>query len=85
MSVCHLPVYQFYCLCVCLLCAINAPIKPAFALFIITGYIETDMTSALDKENLFPLIPLGRLGTAEEVAGKDSIAGLRKRKRGIVL
>jgi 3-oxoacyl-[acyl-carrier protein] reductase len=36
------------------------------------GYIETDMTSALDEkqtEALLARIPLGRLGTPEDVAG----------------
>ncbi|GAP91044.2 putative 3-oxoacyl-acyl carrier protein reductase [Rosellinia necatrix] len=33
------------------------------------GYIQTDMTQAMDENgNLAPLIPLGRLGTVEEVA-----------------
>ena len=33
------------------------------------GYILTDMTKDLDSSTLLPLIPLRRVGTAEEVAG----------------
>jgi len=33
------------------------------------GYIDTDMTSKLNRENLKDRIPLGRFGTPEEVAG----------------
>jgi len=32
------------------------------------GYIETDMTAGLDKASIAAKVPLGRLGTAEEVA-----------------
>jgi 3-oxoacyl-[acyl-carrier protein] reductase len=32
------------------------------------GFIETDMTENLPKEQVLPLIPLNRLGTAEDVA-----------------
>jgi 3-oxoacyl-[acyl-carrier protein] reductase len=33
------------------------------------GFIDTDMLKELPKERLLPMIPLGRLGTVEEVAG----------------
>ena len=33
------------------------------------GFIESDMTSELNKETLLPFIPLKRFGTPEEVAG----------------
>lgn len=33
------------------------------------GYIETDMTKSLPKDSIMARIPLGRFGTAEEVAG----------------
>ncbi|MFM7311783.1 MAG: 3-oxoacyl-[acyl-carrier-protein] reductase [Cyanobium sp.] len=33
------------------------------------GFIESDMTAALDKEPILAAIPLGRMGTASEVAG----------------
>lgn len=33
------------------------------------GFIATDMTSALESEQILQLIPLGRYGTPEEVAG----------------
>lgn len=33
------------------------------------GYIETDMTAALPKEEIIDSIPLKRMGTPEEVAG----------------
>ena len=39
------------------------------------GFIETDMTRALPekaREGLLSLIPLGRAGTAEEVAALDA-------------
>ena len=32
------------------------------------GFISTDMTAELDMEKVLPLIPMGRAGTAEEVA-----------------
>ncbi|MEM6733765.1 MAG: SDR family oxidoreductase, partial [Myxococcota bacterium] len=32
------------------------------------GYIATDMTEAIDDEKVVPLIPMGRAGTADEVA-----------------
>jgi 3-oxoacyl-[acyl-carrier protein] reductase len=32
------------------------------------GFIETEMTRDLPKEHILPMIPLGRLGTPEEVA-----------------
>jgi len=32
------------------------------------GFIETEMTSEIPKEHVLPLIPLNRVGTAEEVA-----------------
>jgi 3-oxoacyl-[acyl-carrier protein] reductase len=33
------------------------------------GFIDSDMTKELNKENILPLIPLKRFGTPEEVAG----------------
>lgn len=33
------------------------------------GLIDTDMTKELDKSHIMPAIPMGRAGTAEEVAG----------------
>ena len=33
------------------------------------GFIETGMTVGLPKEKILPMIPLGRMGTPEEVAG----------------
>ncbi len=33
------------------------------------GFIETGMTSRLPKERILPLIPLGRFGSPDEVAG----------------
>jgi 3-oxoacyl-[acyl-carrier protein] reductase len=33
------------------------------------GFIDTEMLKELPKERLLPMIPLGRLGTVEEVAG----------------
>ena len=33
------------------------------------GFIETDMTANLPKERILPLIPIGRIGKPEEVAG----------------
>jgi 3-oxoacyl-[acyl-carrier protein] reductase len=33
------------------------------------GLIDTDMTKDLDKSHIMPAIPMGRAGTAEEVAG----------------
>ena len=42
------------------------------------GFIETDMTSALDKKELKKLIPLNRFGKAEEVA--DLVCFLASRK-----
>lgn len=33
------------------------------------GFIESDMTASLDKEPILKAIPLGRMGTASEVAG----------------
>ncbi|MDY0268422.1 3-oxoacyl-ACP reductase FabG [Trichloromonas sp.] len=33
------------------------------------GFIDTEMLKGLPKERILPMIPLGRLGTAEEVAG----------------
>ncbi len=33
------------------------------------GFIESDMTKDLNKENILPFIPLKRFGTPEEVAG----------------
>ncbi len=33
------------------------------------GFIESDMTASLDKEPILKAIPLGRMGTATEVAG----------------
>lgn len=33
------------------------------------GFIDTDMLKELPKERILPMIPLGRLGTVEEVAG----------------
>lgn len=32
------------------------------------GFIETDMTAGLPRERIVPTIPLGRMGTADEVA-----------------
>ncbi|MYL84792.1 3-oxoacyl-ACP reductase FabG [Desulfovibrio aerotolerans] len=32
------------------------------------GFIETEMTSAIPKDKVLPLIPLGRFGTPEEIA-----------------
>lgn len=33
------------------------------------GFIDSDMSKNLKKSDILPLIPLGRLGTPEEVAG----------------
>jgi 3-oxoacyl-[acyl-carrier protein] reductase len=33
------------------------------------GFIESDMTKTLNKDNILPMIPLKRFGTPEEVAG----------------
>ena len=33
------------------------------------GFIDTEMMAGLPMERIFPLIPLGRIGTPEEVAG----------------
>lgn len=33
------------------------------------GFIETDMTANLPKERIVPMIPIGRMGRPEEVAG----------------
>lgn len=33
------------------------------------GFIETEMTEGLPRDQIVPMIPLGRIGTAEEVAG----------------
>jgi 3-oxoacyl-[acyl-carrier protein] reductase len=33
------------------------------------GFIDTEMLKDLPKERILPMIPLGRLGTVEEVAG----------------
>lgn len=44
-----------------------APVS--FVLFIAPGFIESDMTGKLDLEEFKKTIPLGRLGTAAEVAG----------------
>ncbi|MGZ8440770.1 MAG: SDR family oxidoreductase, partial [Candidatus Deferrimicrobiaceae bacterium] len=33
------------------------------------GFIETDMTAGLPLDRILPLIPLGRMGKPEEVAG----------------
>jgi 3-oxoacyl-[acyl-carrier protein] reductase len=33
------------------------------------GFIDTEMTESLPKEQILPLIPLGRFGAAEEVSG----------------
>ena len=33
------------------------------------GFIETDMTHSLPKEEVLSMIPMGRLGTPQEVAG----------------
>lgn len=33
------------------------------------GFIDTDMTRGLPKEKILPMIPLGRIGTSEDVAG----------------
>lgn len=33
------------------------------------GFIETDMTAGLPKEQILPMIPLGRIGRPEEVSG----------------
>ena len=33
------------------------------------GFIDTDMTRDLPKEKILPMIPLGRMGTSEDVAG----------------
>ncbi|RQP18899.1 MAG: SDR family oxidoreductase, partial [Parapedobacter sp.] len=42
------------------------------------GFIETDMTSALDEKELKKLIPLNRFGKAEEVADLVSFLASRK-------
>ena len=36
------------------------------------GFIETDMTKEVPREKILPMIPLGRLGRPEEVAGMVS-------------
>ena len=36
------------------------------------GFIATEMTKAIPKERILPMIPLGRMGDAEEVAGAVS-------------
>ena len=36
------------------------------------GFIETEMTSELPMDRILPMIPLGRSGRAEEVAGAVS-------------
>ena len=33
------------------------------------GFIESDMTAGLDQEAIKKIIPLGRLGKPEEIAG----------------
>lgn len=33
------------------------------------GFIETEMTDGLPKEKILPMIPVGRMGTARDVAG----------------
>ena len=33
------------------------------------GIIETDMTADVSKDNVLPMIPMGRIGKPEEVAG----------------
>ena len=33
------------------------------------GFIETEMLKEIPKERILPMIPMGRIGTAEEVAG----------------
>jgi 3-oxoacyl-[acyl-carrier protein] reductase len=33
------------------------------------GFIESDMTKTLNKDNILPMIPLKRFGTPDEVAG----------------
>ncbi len=40
------------------------------------GFIATEMTAALNSEQLLKLIPLGRYGQAEEVAGLVAFLGL---------
>ncbi len=36
------------------------------------GLVDTDMTANAPKEKILPLIPLGRIGTAEDIAGAVS-------------
>jgi 3-oxoacyl-[acyl-carrier protein] reductase len=36
------------------------------------GFIETAMTRDLPRERILPMIPMGRVGTPEEVAGAVS-------------
>ena len=36
--------------------------------FVVTGFIDTDMTSALKRQELEKAIPLGRFGSTSEVA-----------------
>ena len=38
-------------------------------LYLIVGYIESEMTKNVDMEKIVPNIPLRRLGKPEEVAG----------------
>ena len=42
--------------------------KNVFVNVVAPGVIDTEMTAELSKENVLPLIPLNRFGTAEEVA-----------------
>jgi 3-oxoacyl-[acyl-carrier protein] reductase len=42
------------------------------------GFIRTDMTKELDEAQLKQMIPMGRFGTAEEVA--DAVAFLASEK-----
>ncbi|OHB32453.1 MAG: 3-oxoacyl-ACP reductase [Desulfuromonadaceae bacterium GWC2_58_13] len=42
------------------------------------GFIETDMLKDLPKERILPMIPMGRVGTPEEVAGVVSFLASAK-------
>lgn len=42
------------------------------------GFIETEMTAALPKERILPMIPMGRFGTPEEVADMVSFLASEK-------
>ena len=84
LSICP-PVYLSVCPSICLpvdLSVFLLMCSHTSALSHLLGFIESDMTSALDLKKILDQIPLGRLGNADEVAGESNRMMERRTERG---